>query len=131
MHGPELLASAQPPARQWNETAERRPWPERCANTYSDQCARAAVGRNIVDARSVALVTICTAGGAAVTIYQVVARPWEHGWELHIDGVGVTQSGSLADAERMVRDYIATEFDDDAAANAQIELSIDDGHAEA
>jgi len=38
--------------------------------------------------------------------YQVTAKRWAHGWELHIDGVGVTQSHGLHDAERMVRDYI-------------------------
>lgn len=43
--------------------------------------------------------------------YTVTAKRWEHGWELHIDGVGVTQSRSLAEAERMVRDYIALDFD--------------------
>jgi hypothetical protein len=37
----------------------------------------------------------------------VTARRWARGWELHIDGEGVTQSRSLTDAEYMVRDYIA------------------------
>jgi predicted transcriptional regulator len=41
------------------------------------------------------------------TRYEVRARRWARGWELHIDGVGVTQSHSLSDAEEMVRDYIA------------------------
>jgi hypothetical protein len=31
----------------------------------------------------------------------VTARRWAHGWELHIDGVGVTQSRTLASAERI------------------------------
>ncbi len=39
--------------------------------------------------------------------YTVRAKRWEHGWELHIDGVGVTQSHGLSDAEHMVRDYVA------------------------
>ena len=39
--------------------------------------------------------------------YEVVATRWEHGWELDIAGVGVTQSHSLRDAENMARDYIA------------------------
>jgi DNA-directed RNA polymerase specialized sigma24 family protein len=39
--------------------------------------------------------------------YQVLARRWEHGWELHIDGVGVTQSRTLWDAEMMARDLIS------------------------
>ena len=41
------------------------------------------------------------------TTYQVRAKRWAHGWELHIEGVGVTQSHTLHDAERMARDYIA------------------------
>lgn len=43
--------------------------------------------------------------------YTVTARRWARGWELHIDGVGVTQSRSLASAEGMVRDYICMDFD--------------------
>jgi hypothetical protein len=43
----------------------------------------------------------------------VRARRWARGWELHIDGVGVTQSHSLSDAEEMVRDYIALDADVD------------------
>ena len=39
--------------------------------------------------------------------YDVRARRWEHGWELHIDGVGVTQSRTLWDAEMMARDLIS------------------------
>jgi hypothetical protein len=44
------------------------------------------------------------------TTYRVRACHWARGWELHIDGVGVTQSHSLADAEGMVRDYIALDL---------------------
>ncbi|MEU5320419.1 hypothetical protein AB0G67_27265 [Streptomyces sp. NPDC021056] len=40
------------------------------------------------------------------TTYVVVAKRWKRGWELHIDGVGVTQSKTLLDAEAMARDYI-------------------------
>ena len=47
------------------------------------------------------------------TKYEVLARRWARGWELHIDGVGVTQSHSLSDAEGMVRDYIALDTDVD------------------
>lgn len=39
--------------------------------------------------------------------YDVPARRWEHGWELHIADVGVTQSHSLWDAELMARDLIS------------------------
>lgn len=42
--------------------------------------------------------------------YEVLARRWARGWELHIDGVGVTQSRTLTDAEEMVRDYIALDL---------------------
>lgn len=41
-----------------------------------------------------------------MTTYTAHAKRWKHGWELHIDGVGVTQSKTLNDAEEMVRDYI-------------------------
>lgn len=50
----------------------------------------------------------------AVTTYNVTARRWKRGWELHIEGVGVTQSRNLAEAESMVRDYIETVTDADA-----------------
>lgn len=46
-----------------------------------------------------------------MTTYRVTATRWTRGWELDIDGVGVTQSHSLADAEGMVRDYIALSLD--------------------
>ncbi|MGH3276725.1 MAG: hypothetical protein ACRDNZ_20655 [Streptosporangiaceae bacterium] len=38
--------------------------------------------------------------------YTVRAKRWARGWELHIDGLGVTQSRTLRDAEMMVRDYV-------------------------
>lgn len=38
--------------------------------------------------------------------YKVTAKAWEHGWELHIEGIGVTQSEGVEDAEAMVRDYL-------------------------
>jgi len=43
--------------------------------------------------------------------YNVVAKRWRHGWELHIEGLGVTQSRNLADAEAMARDYVALDLD--------------------
>jgi len=39
--------------------------------------------------------------------YEVHAKRWSRGWELYIDGVGVTQSHGLADAAGMARSYIA------------------------
>jgi DNA-binding CsgD family transcriptional regulator len=44
---------------------------------------------------------------ADLTTYTVRAKRWRRGWELHIDGIGVTQSRSLNEAEAMARDYIA------------------------
>lgn len=41
--------------------------------------------------------------------YRVHARRWRHGWELHINGVGVTQCRRLGEAKDMVRDYLALE----------------------
>lgn len=41
--------------------------------------------------------------------YNVTAIRWEHGWELHIKGVGVTQSRGVADSEEMVRHYLELE----------------------
>ena len=38
--------------------------------------------------------------------YQVLAKRWDKGWELHIEGVGVTQARRLSEAEAMVRDLI-------------------------
>jgi len=55
-----------------------------------------------------------------MSTYNVRARRWKHGWELHIDGVGVTQSRNLAGAEQMVRDYIETLTDHDTADDAVI-----------
>jgi hypothetical protein len=52
---------------------------------------------------------------AAMSTYKVRAERWKHGWELHIDGVGVTQSRNLLGAEQMVRDYIEALTDHDTA----------------
>jgi hypothetical protein len=49
--------------------------------------------------------------------YNVTAKRWKHGWELHIDGVGVTQSRTLDTAEQMVRDYIETLTDKDTSGD--------------
>ena len=45
-----------------------------------------------------------------MTTYHVTAKRWAHGWELHIEGVGVTQSRTLSGAARMVRDYLALDL---------------------
>jgi hypothetical protein len=41
-----------------------------------------------------------------MSTYTVRAKRWKHGWELHIDGIGVTQSRNLNGAEQMVRAYL-------------------------
>lgn len=41
-----------------------------------------------------------------MTDYNVTAKRWGSYWELHIDGVGVTQTRTLAGAEHMIRDYL-------------------------
>jgi hypothetical protein len=43
--------------------------------------------------------------------YEVTARRWARGWELHIPDVGVTQSPTLSGANRMVREYVALALD--------------------
>jgi DNA-directed RNA polymerase specialized sigma24 family protein len=56
-------------------------------------------------------------GGIApmTTTYAVRAKRWKHDWELHIDGIGFTQSRNLDGAEQMVRDYIETLTDSDTS----------------
>jgi hypothetical protein len=49
-----------------------------------------------------------------ITTYKVIARRWLRGWELHIEGVGVTQVTRLNQAEGMVRDYVSRALDIDA-----------------
>lgn len=45
-----------------------------------------------------------------MTMYHATAKRWARGWELHIEGVGVTQSRTLADATRIVRDHLALDL---------------------
>lgn len=58
--------------------------------------------------------------------FSVLARPWAHGWELHVDGHGVTQVRVLAKAAQQVRDYVCTvtgtEVPDDTAVRLRYEL---------
>ncbi len=46
--------------------------------------------------------------------YVVRAVRWERGWELHIDGVGVTQTAKLSRADDTVRDFLMLDGHDDA-----------------
>lgn len=43
------------------------------------------------------------------TPYDVIARRWEHGWELYDGDEILTQAGTLPDATGEVQDYLATE----------------------
>lgn len=56
--------------------------------------------------------------------YRVTATRWEDGWELDIEGVGVTQCRSLGSAERMVRDYLRLDGLDD---EADLDIVVDRG----
>ena len=63
-----------------------------------------------------------------MTTYEVTARHWKRGWELHIDGVGVTQCRRLAEAESMVRDYVESLTGSDASdATVVITPEVGDG----
>ena len=64
-----------------------------------------------------------------MTTYVVRAKRWEHGWELHIDGIGVTQSRTLDTAERMVRDYIESLTGNNTTGD-QVEIRPDLGGLE-
>lgn len=61
------------------------------------------------------------------TTYTVRATRWRHGWELAVEGVGHTQAQTLAEADRQVRDYVATVYDltDAEAAALAIEVAPD------
>lgn len=50
-----------------------------------------------------------------MSTYHVTAKRWGSYWELHIAGVGVTQSRTLLSAERTVRDYLFLDERTDAA----------------
>ncbi len=55
-----------------------------------------------------------------MSTYTVRVKRWKHGWELHIEGIGVTQARNLDGAEQMVRDYIETLTDEDTADDAVV-----------
>lgn len=40
-------------------------------------------------------------------LYNVRAKRWARGWELYVEGVGVTQARTLRQADVVLRDYIA------------------------
>jgi DNA-binding CsgD family transcriptional regulator len=53
---------------------------------------------------------------AMTDTYTVTAKRWARGWELHVEGVGVTQAPSLSKAEAIAREYIAFALDIDEKA---------------
>ncbi|WP_154814843.1 hypothetical protein [Actinophytocola xinjiangensis] len=60
--------------------------------------------------------------------YIVRAKRWKGGWELHINGEGVTQARTLASAEQVVRDYIATLHDlDEVTDDIEVVSEFDRG----
>lgn len=65
----------------------------------------------------------------APVIYTVTATRWDDGWELNIDGVGVTQCRSLGTAEHMVRDYLRLEGHE-GWENAGVDIAVDLGGLE-
>ncbi len=64
-----------------------------------------------------------------MSAYNVQAVKWEHGWELHVEDVGVTQCRILATAVQQARDFVATMFDIDVD-DAEIHLSVAIGGVE-
>ena len=54
--------------------------------------------------------------------YRAEAVRWEKGWEVHIEGVGVTQSSTLAGAHQAARDYIGSLYDLADEADFEVEV---------
>jgi len=42
---------------------------------------------------------------------MVRPKPWDHGYELHIEGLGVTQADDRSEFEEVARDFIALDLD--------------------
>lgn len=61
--------------------------------------------------------------------YKATALQWEGGWELHIEGEGVTQVRTLDKAEAQVRDYLETVHERDFS-DAEVEIIPDLGGLE-
>ena len=56
--------------------------------------------------------------------YSAVAMKWREWWQIDIDGVGVTQSRTLARAEQEAQDYIATLYDIDDPSSIHVAISV-------
>ena len=61
--------------------------------------------------------------------YVTRAVRWQsevgHGWELHVDGVGVTQVDDLEEAPDQVRDFVET-ITGASAAGDRVQVLIED-----
>jgi len=62
-------------------------------------------------------------------IYEVSAKRWtsggDCGWELHVDGVGVTQVDDLGEAKQQARDFIET-VTERSVESVDIEVLVED-----
>lgn len=56
--------------------------------------------------------------------YVACAKRWEHGWELHVDGVGVTQVRTLDNARQQVCDLVET-MTGQAVEDWQVTITLD------
>jgi hypothetical protein len=66
-----------------------------------------------------------------VVAVRVIAKSWEHGWELHVDGVGVTQVRTLAGAAQQAADLIETMTDEVVDPDElEFQIALPDGLAE-
>ncbi|HLR58476.1 MAG TPA: hypothetical protein VK098_09890 [Beutenbergiaceae bacterium] len=54
--------------------------------------------------------------------FTATAKKWRKGWEVRIDGVGVTQARHLSEAKERASDYIWSLLGEEAPS---IDLSID------
>lgn len=62
---------------------------------------------------------------------KVIAKAWEHGWELHVEGVGVTQVRTLAGAAQQAADLIETMTDTVMDPDElEFQIALPDGLAE-
>jgi hypothetical protein len=57
--------------------------------------------------------------------YTVAAKRCKQGWELRIDGVGVTQSLTFATAHQVVRDYIETITHRETSGGDDVVISVE------
>ena len=61
--------------------------------------------------------------------YTARARRWEHGWEIHVDGIGVTQARVLGRAKMQACDLIET-MTDERPSEHDVDIRLDVGDLE-